>query len=299
MDSLCEFSAPSDPEFLRALEELTPAWMPASVNDESQARQAAIGLLTACGLVQQKRRIEATAPGLPGIYRATLRILGIHERPDSNADGPLTRTIKAYLPREWSADGRRVLLRLSAAHALRLTTMGEAAKADVLAGDGWKVLVFMHSLPYAEPAITVESQEFVILPPTQAGPVAVAHAQTGDVTVNNQISMPPVVVNVAMPPSATGAAVANVPAPPAQGANCSGGPVENEPPRRATANARMIDLMKDPATHSWSSQQFAVKLGVAKSTVAGTEAWKQLQTSREMARQERATRKQSKWQAGQ
>jgi hypothetical protein len=66
--------------------------------------------------------------------------------------------------------------------------------------------------------------------------------------------------------------------------------------KAASVNARMVDLLKDPSTHIWSAQEFATKLGCGKSTVAETEAWKTLRTSREMARQERAAAKQEEWQ---
>jgi hypothetical protein len=65
---------------------------------------------------------------------------------------------------------------------------------------------------------------------------------------------------------------------------------------KATVAARMIDLLRDPATHTWSCQKFADKLGCGKATVAETAAWKQLRTAREMARQERDADKQTAWQ---
>jgi hypothetical protein len=65
---------------------------------------------------------------------------------------------------------------------------------------------------------------------------------------------------------------------------------------KATVNARIIDLLKDPTTHTWSAQQFAEKLGCAKGTVGETPAWKQLHIAREMKRQKRAAKKQEAWQ---
>jgi len=64
----------------------------------------------------------------------------------------------------------------------------------------------------------------------------------------------------------------------------------------ATVAARMIDLLRDPRTHTWSARQFADKLGCAKSTVAETAAFRELRTAREMARLQRAAEKQEKHQ---
>jgi len=65
---------------------------------------------------------------------------------------------------------------------------------------------------------------------------------------------------------------------------------QSDPEKRpgASVNSRMIDLMKNPDTHTWSAQEFATRLNCSKSSVAETEAWKTLKTSREMARQKRA-----------
>ena len=53
--------------------------------------------------------------------------------------------------------------------------------------------------------------------------------------------------------------------------------------------ARMIDLIKDPATHTWTAEQFRQKLGCkSRSTVTNTPAWRQLAIAREAARLQRA-----------
>ena len=55
--------------------------------------------------------------------------------------------------------------------------------------------------------------------------------------------------------------------------------------------ARMIDLVKDPATHTWTAEQFRVKLGCkSRSTITNTAAWKQLAVARESARLQTAQR---------
>jgi hypothetical protein len=60
---------------------------------------------------------------------------------------------------------------------------------------------------------------------------------------------------------------------------------------KATAAARMIDLIKDPATHTWTAEQFRVKLGYrSRSTITNTPAWKQLAVARESARLQQAER---------
>ncbi len=58
---------------------------------------------------------------------------------------------------------------------------------------------------------------------------------------------------------------------------------------KATVAACMIDLIKDPATHNWTAEQFRVKVGCrSRSTVTNTAAWKQLAVARESARLEKA-----------
>ena len=53
--------------------------------------------------------------------------------------------------------------------------------------------------------------------------------------------------------------------------------------------ARMIDLIKDPATHTWTAEQFRVKVGCkSRSTITNTAAWKQLAVARESARLQKA-----------
>ena len=60
---------------------------------------------------------------------------------------------------------------------------------------------------------------------------------------------------------------------------------------KATVAARMIDLIKDPATHTWTAEQFRVKVGCkSRSTVTNTAAWKQLAVARESARLQTAQR---------
>jgi hypothetical protein len=71
---------------------------------------------------------------------------------------------------------------------------------------------------------------------------------------------------------------------------------DKTPHRKASANARMIDLTKDLMTHTWSAKQFAERLGCAMSTVAETAVWKRLRIARESARLERDERKQTRWQ---
>lgn len=52
--------------------------------------------------------------------------------------------------------------------------------------------------------------------------------------------------------------------------------VDNPRPK-ATVNARMLELMqKDPKVKGWTCQEWAKKLGCARSTVHGTETWKML-----------------------
>ncbi len=58
--------------------------------------------------------------------------------------------------------------------------------------------------------------------------------------------------------------------------------------KQATVAARMIDLIKDPTTHTWTCRQFAVKLNCKPPTVVATAAWKQLAVARESARLEQA-----------
>ena len=61
--------------------------------------------------------------------------------------------------------------------------------------------------------------------------------------------------------------------------------------KKATVAARMIDLIKDHATHTWTAEQFRVKLGCkSRSTVTNTVAWKQLAVARESARLRQAQR---------
>ena len=55
--------------------------------------------------------------------------------------------------------------------------------------------------------------------------------------------------------------------------------------RKATIAARMYDLIrKDPATHEWTSRQFAEKLECQPSTVVATAVWKELAIARESVR---------------
>ena len=70
------------------------------------------------------------------------------------------------------------------------------------------------------------------------------------------------------------------------------------PNPKASVNSRMIDLLRDSTTHTWSSQKFADKLGCSKSSVAETPAWKELRTAREMARQKRAATTQRRREGG-
>lgn len=60
--------------------------------------------------------------------------------------------------------------------------------------------------------------------------------------------------------------------------------------KRATVAARMIDLVKDIATHEWTARKFAAKLGCSPSSIVKTGAWIALSTKREEARQERSER---------
>jgi len=54
---------------------------------------------------------------------------------------------------------------------------------------------------------------------------------------------------------------------------------------KATVAARMLDLVKDLATHTWTAEQFRQKLGCnSRSTITATPAWKQLAVARESAR---------------
>ena len=71
----------------------------------------------------------------------------------------------------------------------------------------------------------------------------------------------------------------------AEGGNGNG---NGKMPPRATIAARMIDLIRDPSTHTWTCQQFAEKLGCKPSTVVATAAWKQLAVARESARLQQA-----------
>jgi hypothetical protein len=59
---------------------------------------------------------------------------------------------------------------------------------------------------------------------------------------------------------------------------------------RATVAARMIDLLRDAKTHTWTARKFATKLDCSPSTVVDTPAWKQLRAAREVARQDRSKR---------
>ena len=65
--------------------------------------------------------------------------------------------------------------------------------------------------------------------------------------------------------------------------------------KKATVAARMIDLIKDPATHTWTAEKFRMKLGCkSRSTITDTPAWKTLVVARESARlqgEERAYKK--------
>ena len=64
---------------------------------------------------------------------------------------------------------------------------------------------------------------------------------------------------------------------------------ENSNKMKATAAVSMIDLIKDPATHTWTVEQFRVKLGYKSgATITATPAWKQLVVARELARLEQA-----------
>ena len=68
-------------------------------------------------------------------------------------------------------------------------------------------------------------------------------------------------------------------------------PQANSQPKgnTATVAARMIDLIKDPATHTWTAEQFRQKLGCkSRSTITNTAAWKQLVVARESARLQKA-----------
>ncbi len=137
------------------------------------------------------------------------------------------------------------------------------------------------------PVITVETSEFVCQTVEQPAAVAIAQARTGDVTVNNQINMPPVLVNVAIPGNE-----ASRPIPPSDPVGCDSNPKarSGKQPRKATIAARMIDLIKDPTTHTWSIRQFAEKLECSPTAIHKTSAWEQLSVSREMARETRAAK---------
>jgi hypothetical protein len=76
------------------------------------------------------------------------------------------------------------------------------------------------------------------------------------------------------------------------GGQAEGGTGKSQPKgNTATVAARMIDLIRDPATHTWTAEQFRVKLGCkSRSTITNTAAWKQLVTAREMARQQRGAK---------
>jgi hypothetical protein len=67
------------------------------------------------------------------------------------------------------------------------------------------------------------------------------------------------------------------------------GEKHDQPKTKATVAARMIDLMKDPATHTWTAEQFRQKLGCkSRSTITNTAAWRQLVVARESARLSKA-----------
>lgn len=54
--------------------------------------------------------------------------------------------------------------------------------------------------------------------------------------------------------------------------------------RKATVAAQMFDLIRDSATHTWTAEQFRVKVGCnSRSTITATPAWKQLAVARGMA----------------
>jgi hypothetical protein len=185
------FSHPVDDEIIRALQDLQPNWTPADVNSEPQVRQGAVGMLVRCGFVQGKRAIEATCDGLPGVFHAMIRISGCYD-----SDGVLEQFVKTALPKEWLAGSHGIRLQVRGVTALRLTMTGEEAKRDVEGGEQWKVLAFMHSLPHVTPSLVLESQRFVLSPSDGVAQMAVAQAQNGDVIVNNQITVPPIVVNI-------------------------------------------------------------------------------------------------------
>jgi len=55
--------------------------------------------------------------------------------------------------------------------------------------------------------------------------------------------------------------------------------------RKVTVAARMIDLIRDPITHTWTAEQFRQKVGCkSRSTITDTAAWKELAVARESAR---------------
>jgi hypothetical protein len=66
-------------------------------------------------------------------------------------------------------------------------------------------------------------------------------------------------------------------------------------PVKTTVNARMIEtLQKRPEANGWSAQQWAVHLGCAKSTVAGTSTWDALKVTKASAKIERLKARQRK-----
>lgn len=185
------FSHPVDDEAIAVLQELRPDWTPADVNGAPQLRQGAVGMLMRCGFVQGKRPMEATCDGLPGVFRALVRVSGCYD-----SGGVFEQFVRQFLPRQWLASSCGIRLHIRGTTALRLTMAGEEAKRDIRAGEQWKVLAFMHSLPHVTPEVVMERQEFVSPPSNGVTQMAVAQAQIGDVIVNNQIAIPPIVVNI-------------------------------------------------------------------------------------------------------
>jgi hypothetical protein len=60
--------------------------------------------------------------------------------------------------------------------------------------------------------------------------------------------------------------------------------------KKATVAARMIDLVRKPATHTWTAREFATRLSCSPGAVVATAAWKELMVAREMARQKRSAK---------
>jgi hypothetical protein len=61
----------------------------------------------------------------------------------------------------------------------------------------------------------------------------------------------------------------------------------------ASVNALVIDvLVRKPESSSWSARRFAVAIGCSKSAVADSDAFKKLETARELARLDRAEKAQ-------